>query len=289
MSATFHPDVSKDARQVTHMVTQFGQFLDHDISRTPTETTADCCLEPEADNCFPIIIYRNDSFYSTLSTPQTCHKFSRSVAFCEERATVREQMNSITAFIDSSSVYGSSENVSSLLRSGLNGKMLVNSNTSAFDKEMLPVIDGVVTAGDVRARDMPGLAAMHTLWMREHNRIATEIKALAKIPLNDEDIFQSARRILVAEMQSVVFSEYLPVVLGEQAMIKYGLQLPTEFSTYRNDVDPSITNAFATAAYRWGRFTISSHRCLLAFFITVYMEDISIHGQTQVLLGLVIP
>ena len=93
------------------------------------------------------------------------------------------------------------------MRSGLDGKMLVNSNMSAYDKEMLPVIDGVVTAGDVRAGDMPGLAALHTLWMREHNRIATEIKAQAKIPLTDEDIFQTARRILVAELQSIVFSE----------------------------------------------------------------------------------
>ena len=253
MSHTFHPDVSVNSALVSHMTTQWGQFLDHDISRTPTEETEDCCLMAEAENCFPIVIPRNDSFYSTLSTPQTCHKFSRSIAFCEDSSPVREQMNSITAFIDASSVYGSDNEMSTLLRSGTGGKLRVNSNSTAFDREMLPEVEGVLTAGDVRARDMPGLAAMHTLFLREHNRLADQIKGSSLKNLEDEDIFQLARRILVAEVQNIVYSEYLPAVLGVPTMKKYGLDLPTEngYTTYRNDVDPSIVNAFATAAYRF--------------------------------------
>ena len=235
------------------MTTQWGQFLDHDISRTPTEETEDCCLMPESENCFPIVIPRNDSFYSTLSTPQTCHKFSRSIAFCEDVSPVREQMNAITAFIDASSVYGSDSEMSTLLRSGTGGKLRVNSNSTAFDREMLPEIEGMLTAGDVRARDMPGLAAMHTLFLREHNRLADQIEERSLETLTDEDIFQLARRILVAEVQNIVYSEYLPAVLGETTMRKYGLNLPSNngYTTYQNDVDPSIVNAFATAAYRF--------------------------------------
>ena len=118
---------------------------------------------------------------------------------------------------------------------------------------MLPEIEGVLTAGDVRALEMPGLATMHTLWLREHNRLALEIK-VASASLNDEEIFQIARKILIAEMQNIVYGEYLPVVLGEQAMRKYDLELPKkqkEFSTYKSNTDPSITNSFATAAYRF--------------------------------------
>ena len=118
---------------------------------------------------------------------------------------------------------------------------------------MLPEIEGVLTAGDVRALEMPGLATMHTLWLREHNRLASEIK-VASDSLNDEEIFQIARKILIAEMQNIVYGEYLPVVLGEQAMRKYDLELPKkqkEFSTYKSNTDPSITNSFATAAYRF--------------------------------------
>ena len=118
---------------------------------------------------------------------------------------------------------------------------------------MLPEIEGVLTAGDVRALEMPGLATMHTLFLREHNRLASEIKA-ASGNLDDEEIFQIARKILIAEMQNVIYAEYLPVVLGKQAMRKYNLELPkkhTDFSKYNSNVDPSITNSFATAAYRF--------------------------------------
>ena len=93
VSHTFHPDVSVNSALVSHMTTQWGQFLDHDISRTPTEETEGCYLMPESENCFPIVIPRNDLFYLTLSTPQTCQKFSRSIAFCEDLSPVREQMN----------------------------------------------------------------------------------------------------------------------------------------------------------------------------------------------------
>ena len=121
---------------------------------------------------------------------------------------------------------------------------------------MLPEIEGVLTAGDVRALEMPGLATMHTLWLREHNRLASEIKA-ASGSLNDEEIFQIARKIHIAEMQNIVYGEYLPVVLGEQAMRKYDLELPKkqkDFSKYKSKTDPSITNSFATAAYRFLEF-----------------------------------
>jgi len=258
VSLAFHPDVPINSGVVTHMVTQFGQFLDHDITLTPEEEADDCCQHPEEESCFPIALPQNDAFYATISTPQTCLEFSRSTAFCEELSTVREQMNGITAFVDASNVYGSNDETSILLRSGVDGKLLANENTSSYDREMLPEIEGVLTAGDVRALEMPGLATMHTLWLREHNRLASEIK-VASGSLNDEEIFQIARKILIAEMQNIVYGEYLPVVLGEQAMRKYDLELPKkqkEFSKYKSNTDPSITNSFATAAYRFGHSMI---------------------------------
>ena len=76
---------------------------------------------------------------------------------------------------------------------------------------------------------MPGLASLHTLWMREHNRIASEITNL-RSDLTDEEIFQIARKILIGEMQNIVYGEYLPVVLGEDAMRKYKVSLPSDHS-----------------------------------------------------------
>jgi len=113
-------------------------------------------------------------------------------------------------------------------------------------------------AGDVRALEMPGLASVHTLWLREHNRLATEIST-ANPNLEDEEIFQTARRILIGEMQNIVYDEYLPVVLGEKTMSDYKISLSSDHdkqTEYDDNIDPSITNSFATAAYRFGHSMI---------------------------------
>ena len=55
---------------------------------------------------------------------------------------------------------------------------------------------------------------MHTLWMREHNRIAKQLASLNPT-WTDEIIFQEARRILVAELQHITYTEWLPVLLSE--------------------------------------------------------------------------
>ena len=98
-------------------------------------------------------------------------------------------------------------------------------------------------AGDRRAIENPGLASLHTLFLREHNRIADEINHFEP-SWDDEKIFQEARRIVVAELQNIVYNEYLPLVLGDRT-VYHGVD-----STYDHTVDPSIDNVFATAAYR---------------------------------------
>ena len=98
-------------------------------------------------------------------------------------------------------------------------------------------------AGDRRAIENPGLASLHTLFLREHNRIAGEINDIEP-SWNDEKIFQEARRIVVAELQNIVYNEYLPLVLGDYT-VYHGVG-----SNYDSTVDPSIDNVFATAAYR---------------------------------------
>ncbi len=48
---------------------------------------------------------------------------------------------------------------------------------------------------------------------REHNRLAESISS--RMPnLEDESVFQLARKILIAELQNIVYTEYLPLVLG---------------------------------------------------------------------------
>ena len=106
---------------------------------------------------------------------------------------------------------------------------------------------------------------MHTLWMREHNRVATLLQNQHE-DWSDEKLFQEARRIVIAEYQHIIYKEWLPLVLGEKYMINTGIStLSSGYSkTYFNhlsldgEFDPRITNEFATAGFRFGHSLIPS-------------------------------
>ena len=78
-----------------------------------------------------------------------------------------EQFNGITAFVDASNVYASHlEDLEFIKRA--NGALKITERKAG---NLLPKVGNRYRAGDGRAREMPGLLSMHTIWMREHNRI----------------------------------------------------------------------------------------------------------------------
>ena len=103
------------------------------------------------------------------------------------------------------------------------------------------------------------MAVIHSLFMKEHNRIAN---TLAQVnphwSNNDEKLYQEAKRILNAEWQHIIYNEWLPIILGDRFMSRFGLYpIDNGYSQlYRDDFDPRITNAFATAAFRFGHSLI---------------------------------
>jgi peroxidase len=291
VSATIHTDSDAPDAIATNAFVMFGQFLDHDITETPAESDAGCCDTPDAEGCNPIIFADSpDPFFSELRDPQTCISLSRS-ADCAGSSTctaqspspngVREQENGITGFVDATNVYGFDETNTNNLRSGSGGLLL---STELDAGELLPVLSADVindefsiatcegrntlgaleqdadaatgtpqcqfTAGDIRARENPILTSWHNMWLREHNRVARAC-AVANPTLDDETLFQISRSIVVAEWQNVVYGEWLPVLLGDDAMNKFGLNLDGG-AGYKADVDPSIRNAFAAASFRFG-------------------------------------
>eukprot|EP00094_Tigriopus_californicus_P004962 TCALIF_04778-PA protein Name:"Similar to Pxn Peroxidasin (Drosophila melanogaster)" AED:0.07 eAED:0.07 QI:0/0/0/0.33/1/1/3/0/685 len=251
VSSTFHPHQDIPDGIATHMVAIMGQFLDHDITFTPEEEAEGCCCGSTEEACFPIKVNRNDPFFNRHKVG--CLDFTRSMAFCEHfRRLHREQINGITAFVDASNVYGSTKARADSLRAFSRGSMEISTEGGY---EMLPIINGTYHAGDTRAMENPALASMHTLFLREHNRIAEQLHNMDP-SLDDEEIYQRTRRIVSAEMQNVVYGGYLPIVLGSVAMAQHDLVVSPNPSIYKPHQDPSISNVFATAAYRFGHSMI---------------------------------
>uniref|UniRef100_A0A8D2IVU7 Ig-like domain-containing protein n=1 Tax=Varanus komodoensis TaxID=61221 RepID=A0A8D2IVU7_VARKO len=265
--------------QFTHMLMQWGQFLDHDLDQTVAAISMArfsdgepcskvCTSDPP---CFSILIPENDPRVRN----GRCMFFVRSSPVCGSGMTsllmnsvyAREQINHLTSFIDGSNVYGSTEHESLELRDLSNQRGLLKQGqlVPSSGKALLPFAVGPPTecmrdesespvpcflAGDHRANEQLGLTAMHTLWFREHNRVATKLLALN--PHWDGDtVYHEARKVVWAQMQHVTYAHWLPKILGEAGMKVLG-----EYRGYEPNTNAGILNVFATAAFRFGHTLI---------------------------------
>ena len=283
----FHTTDNIEDDKSTLLFTLFGQFLDHDISLTPETGVPDCCgilndndcfamKEPYENECKSAYVCTAEDRSEDLPFPRNlfkenkggddardCFKFARSLQFCHSDISKkpRQQLNAISSFVDASNVYGAEINLHMRLREPGTPFLRVADEDNAFG--ILPDINGThALAGDKRASEVPGLAAMHTIFLREHNRIAMGLTAL----LDDnggaaddvEYIFEKSREILIAEMQNIVYGEYLTLLIGEDGMNdkQYHLKL-NQREPYRPFVDPGATNEFSTVAFRFGHSMIA--------------------------------
>ena len=245
--------------------------MDHDISLSPEhEVEESCCTEHATDatknkECFEIPLPPDDPFYSPLN--QTCIHFTRSKPHCSSGwplSTIREQQNVITSFLDASNVYGSLAERSSRVRAMVRGKLKVSREDDLLPEEDIQSCK-VFIAGDVRAMENPNLASLHTLFVREHNRISDRLWYMTNWTKYgnencehdrcDELLYQNSRRILIAEWQNIIYSEWLPQILGHNRMHKFHLKINSN-SVYNTSIDPSILVSFSTAAFRFGHSMI---------------------------------
>ena len=218
-------------RQVSAFIYVWGQFIDHDMDLTEPPTS-----DKEA---FNIEVPADDLLFDPDGTGTQVIRLNRSRYDASTGIGVdnpREQINQITAWIDGSMVYGSDQATADSLRTFVGGRLRTSDGN-------LPPTDaaGNFLAGDVRANENVELTSMHTLFVREHNWWASQI-ARQYPRLGDEQIYQRARAIVIAEIQSVTYNEFLPALLGTGAIGAYQGYDPT--------VDPSIANEFSTAAFR---------------------------------------
>jgi len=85
---------------------------------------------------------------------------------------------------------------------------------------------------------------MHTVWVRQHNRLAQKLSSIDP-HWSDEQVYQETRKIVEAQLQIITYKHWLPYIVGEEGMNMLG-----PYKGYRRNIDPSISNVFATAAFR---------------------------------------
>jgi len=242
------PVTQFNARGLSAFVYVWGQFIDHDMSLTPTGTSeyVSIILPPEE-----VLFTEDIPFYRSEVQAGT------------GTTTPRQQTNLNTAWIDASMVYGSDGVRAKWLRTGVDGKMKTSSGgwlpyntvngekTGAIDPNSPDMANDSLhtfvtcAAGDIRAAEHPGIASLHTLFVREHNRICDRLKAQGI--RNDEIMYQMARKEVGALIQKITFEEFLPAI---------GITL-TPYSGYKPNVRGDIANTFATAGYRIGHTMVA--------------------------------
>src|SRR5438128_4985412 len=224
----------------------WGQFVDHDIglrNEQPGESA-------------PIAFNTNDPL-EAFTDDLGAIAFSRTPAAPGTGvATPRQQVNTLSSFIDASNVYGVDSARLAWLRLGpvdSSGAPLTLTDdgylprvTARGDPTTAPAMDlmgalvgmpnRAVVAGDVRANENIALTALHTLFAREHNRIVAALPS----SLSADERFQIARRIVGAEIQYITYTQFLPAL---------GVRLEP-YLGYDPAQNAGLSNEFAVVGYR---------------------------------------
>lgn len=243
ISSYFHQTVeTRNFKEASDILWLWGQFMDHDLTLT----------DVNSEELMPIAIPKCDAFFDLSCLGTNNMHFNRSESVMVNG--VREQFNRTTAYIDGSMVYGENDHRALTLRANDDsGKMILDEQgylpKNEWGLKNLPSDSPhFFVAGDIRANDHIGLMAMHNLFVREHNYWAEQISNLNP-SLNGEQIYQRARAVVIAEIQSITFNEFLPLLVGTYA--------PEDKAKYNPELEAHILNEFSTAAFRMGHTFVS--------------------------------
>ena len=278
VSHIVHSGESLQDHGITIMLATWGQIVVHDINfGTPTlDENGDpiqCCSKPPEEwhpACYGFDVPHNDTFYSMFN--RSCMNFVRLTPSLKPNCPMgpREPMNSVSGFLDGSVVYGSSTDESNELREKVGGRLKAHSLHQELGlKDLLPSQTKrpdflchrhrrarnvfCFMGGDARTNQQLPLTLLHTILMREHNRVA-RILSDSYPDLDDETLFEETRRIIGAVIQVITYREFLPILLGERYTQEYDLTLLEDgfYDGYDPKINAEARVAFQAAAFRFG-------------------------------------
>jgi len=239
----------------------FGQFMDHDMDLT---------LDNGASG--PIAVPVGDPIGGPSDTPLAFNRSQPDPVTGTGPGNPAQDVNTITSYLDLSQVYGSDLATDNALRTFSGGQMKTSpgglpplDNSTYFtsaqlaalnasvggmaDAGPLPESDMFVT-GDSRGNENVELTVLQTLFLDNHNRIASQLQN-ENPTWSDEQLFQEARKLNIAEYQSIIYNEWIPAVLGANALPAY--------TGYNPNVNATIANEFSTVAFRFGHSLLSGN------------------------------
>ncbi|GEO15263.1 peroxidase family protein [Microvirga aerophila] len=213
------------------MMYAWGQFLDHDLDLTDLDgvTRIDVPV-PDGDAVFP----------DGSVIPMTRVIIDPRSGTAIDNPAIA--INAVTGWLDGSQVYGSTKAVAASLR-------LPDGHMKISEGDNLPIVNGQYVAGDARAAENPSLTALQVLFVREHNYQVDRLE-VEHPRWSGERLYQEARAIVIAELANITYREFLPKLLGDDALDAY--------RGYDPRVDPRISAEFAGAAYRFGHSLVSA-------------------------------
>ena len=222
-----------DGQELSGMMYAWGQFIDHDLDLEQTTPAG-------ADISIPVP--KDDSLPAGTTIPLTRVTIDPTTGKPGHPATA---INTVTGWHDGSMVYGSDAATAASLRLS-DGHL----KTSAGDN--LPIVSSAqgpaFAAGDARAQENPDLTALQTLFVREHNYQVDQLKKQHPTWTGNQ-LYQQARAITTAEIANITYNEFLPHLLGKNALAAY--------KGYNPKINPTITEQFEGAAYRFGHSIVS--------------------------------
>merc|ERR1712142_296349 len=281
------------SNRTSHMLMQFGQFVDHDIVLTPEPEKRCCRMEVRnSGDCKNIRIkpgdsktdkiYNNKEARKKGEPKQNCIPFSRSSVVCpSEENPGREQFNALTIFLDMSAIYGSEDDIAIPLRTkerDLKRNFLGWKNLGTLignrQRWNLPsrknvhlrghtnaAFPNTKVSGDLRCDEQPGLLMMHTVFFMEHNRIAKALQTSRVIMEYLETLNTTKEKddFIYGETRRLLAGIFQSIVYREYLPQVLGPKLMTEYGLItepgtQSEYDPNID---PTA---WNEFATFAYR-----------------------------